>query len=112
KLSGYAAAVTALTVLLLAPSWLTQWKASISLVEGTAFEDNKRWPEAKASYLKAVELDPACADAYAGLARAALQGDPQGHSAADISEWRTNLYEALRWKKSVRFLAELEHPNP
>ena len=99
-----------LCMVLLIPSWIVPWIASTRFVEGTRHEENHDWSAARDSYLKATELDRSYGDAYAGLARTYGQAYRESGSAADLAEWRADLMEAFRWKKSAHFLAELEHP--
>jgi len=103
-------AIGTFAMLLLIPSWIVPWVASTHFVEGTRHEENGEWSSARESYKKATELDRAYGDAYAGLARTYSQAYRDRGSAADLAERRAYLAEAFHWKKSVRFLVEIEHP--
>ena len=107
---GRSMVIAASVMLLLIPSWITPWIASTHFVDGTRHENNREWASAQKSYRKATELDQAYGDAYGGLARTYAQAYKDSGSAADLAEWRAYLLEAFHWKKSMRFLADLEQP--
>jgi O-antigen ligase len=109
--SGKSIALTTAALFMLVPCWLILWQASTYYVSGTLNEQKQDWVAAKEDYHRAIAINSSYADAYAGLARIYKQSYQQNRSASDLTLWRSNLKEALYWKKDIRFLTDLNRPS-
>jgi len=95
--------VFCISLWLMSPFWVRMFIGSQWVTTGLTEETSGHWPQAQASYQKAISIDPANAEAYAGLARIYRKAYHESHDTADLSRSQDYLQDAMRWKNDIRY---------